>query len=541
MNREWIFWIALMVVIIAASLYLRTFSSQALSLSVRINSSASGAQMYPYQKLLVPIAVQNTGGSPVEGVTLEVFINGSATTSYDVTIPPGKSTIIAYNFSPTNPGTYNISVVADPGKLYDISDRQGAQSSAKVDVIDAAPAASYSLLPSGNTTSYGEVALSTPGLILSNFFSRSYGVGALSATGPNEGVVYSLLNISEQYVKNVSASYATYSNGDSAYSVWIKGYLLPSIVGFAVEGRGYAAINYTYKGNSVMFSNFGNGTTMCSWYDGGWVKTVQYTSDVSDCKGIVNGTIKTMNSSMAQLNATIYNRAFVQNSTQIGSFDYVAHNGTGFAKMLLLNGSLSLIPIVSKNIGSTQCLGAITEAQNTIFCNVYTTPSLGYEMLRTTAIIGGYNASVFSLANASPESIGIAGSEAAGLINEIGLPGNSLNFSSPNIVGCSFNDSFGCSNLNANGNAVTFNLTNKLSGTVRINAVACYASVPFEIYHLNRTIASGREENLGAVCYQNGEPVSGLVLYPKLNLYMNYTLGNSTKLIHGNATVSLLT
>ncbi|MDE1825209.1 MAG: hypothetical protein KGH61_00800 [Candidatus Micrarchaeota archaeon] len=541
MNREWIFWIALVAVIIVASLYLREFSNQELSLSVQINSSAMNSQIYPYQKLAVPITVQNTGGTPIKSVTLEVLINGSATTSYDVTIPPGKSTTISYNFTPASSGKYNVSVIADPGKLYDVSSRQNAQSAMLVRVLGAEPAASYSLLPEGNTTSYRDATLSASGLILSNFLSRNYVISDLSPVSQNDSVVYSLLNISEQYVKNMSASYAKYANGSSAYSVWIRGYLLPSIVGYAVEGRGYAAVNYTYGGKTVMFSNLGNHTTICSWYEGGWIKTVQYTSAGPNCRGIANGTVKTMGPLAAGVNSTIYNKTYVQNSTQIGSFNYFAGSRNSFAKMLLLNGSVSLIPIISQNTVASGCLGVVTSTQNNTFCTIYTPPAYGYELLKTTALIGGYNASVFSLVNDSPNNIGLAASEAVGLINGMGLRGPSFNFTSPNLVKCSFNDSFRCSNLTAKGNKIGFNLTNDLGVPVRINAIACYLSIPFAIFRIDVQVPAGGSARLSTVCYQAGVPVNGLLLDPELNLYMNYTYGNSNRLIHGNATVNLLT
>ena len=102
MEKEWIFWIVLIVVIAAAALYFRFYSSQAIAMQVGIKDNMSSSIIYPFQKISLPITVSNTGGSSISRLTFEVVTNGNVTRTYQLTIPSGKQVVIKPEEIPGN-------------------------------------------------------------------------------------------------------------------------------------------------------------------------------------------------------------------------------------------------------------------------------------------------------------------------------------------------------------------------------------------------------------------------------------------------------
>ena len=102
-------------------------------------------------------------------------------------------------------------------------------------------------------------------LYFDNFTKYFY----ITSSSQVNSLLYPALSIFSSYINRIAVSHAYYSNYSLA-SIWISGYISPSSIDAAAAGKG---INVTkYKNVSVM--NFGNGTTLCSWYSGGWTKTL---------------------------------------------------------------------------------------------------------------------------------------------------------------------------------------------------------------------------------------------------------------------------
>ncbi|MCL4553218.1 MAG: hypothetical protein M1305_06685, partial [Candidatus Marsarchaeota archaeon] len=129
MRKEIFYWVALFAVVLAVALYIRYFSSPTLSIRVGFSrSAASYGTVYPYQKLVFNVSLNNTGSSEISDMGVDVLLNGNTTYVYGVTIPQGRSTSVSFNYTPSAPGAYNFTVVADGGRLYNLADRQAASS-----------------------------------------------------------------------------------------------------------------------------------------------------------------------------------------------------------------------------------------------------------------------------------------------------------------------------------------------------------------------------------------------------------------------------
>ncbi|MDE1846544.1 MAG: hypothetical protein KGH52_00600 [Candidatus Micrarchaeota archaeon] len=547
MEKEWIFWIILIAVIVVASLYYRFYNTQAIAMSVSINSSATSQTLYPYQKVTLPITIQNTGSSPINRLNFEVSQSGNTSVAYEITLPPGKSVIVPYNFTPSLPGNYNISVVVDPAKLYNIVDRGSSQPSTLVHVTPAAQAAPYSLLPSANVSQYGSANIKTfntsqIGLIGSTILFADYGIQKFAPVGQNNSFVYSIVNLTVQYTRNISTAYAFYDNGYYAYSTWMRGYITPDVFGIAAASRGYQTSNYTINGSRVTFVRFSNVTSGCAWYQKGWVEMLVYHGP--SCIGVVNGTIKTLTAPVGSVNSTAYNgiKRMLGNFS-LANFSQYWNGNTSYSAMTLLNdgeiATVGVSPYTSNNI----CFGEIKLINGTNFCSAYILQTTQgnipkISLVRTSAFLGKNNLTVYSLINSSRwyDALPVQ----VGMISSLNLSGASKSFVSAYGNTCALNASFGCT-LNGfyNGTAA-LTITNNLNSSVSISALNCFTTPPWKPTALaNQTIAAHSSANLTAKCYEQGDLIFGVPVNLQLHISANYTAGGRNYLVSGNATANL--
>lgn len=544
MKNEWIFWALLVIVVVLFSLYLKLNGTQTIGMFVGISNSAGNNTVYPFQKISVPISVMNTGGSTIENLVFGVVVNGNASNSYKLTIPVGKSVNIQYNFTPIAPGVYNITVIADPAQIYQVSNRNSAHNATFITVSAPSNATPYSLLPGGkNVTTSGNLNLGRAGFLASSFIFQTYGIDTFAPTSAKDDFVFSVLNLTQLYIRNISTAYANYKNGDYAYSVWVTGYLQPKTMGIAALGRGYNISNFTLEGRNVTFVPLGNSTTFCSWYQNGWIQSVVYHNSSGSCIGIYNGTISTLKAPLSTKNNTIYNKMAVVNGTLLGNYTSAKGSTSSYSSFSVV-GTQFVVPTITLNstVGKT-CYGVIKNISGTNFCSTYILPSSGdlsgIALVRTTAQIGKYNASVFSLINSSNifQSLPVA----IGLIKSLNLTGNASSFNSGFANACDFNNSFGCTSTNFLNGTLTLNVTNDLNSNVRINSLYCRTSGNVTTTSVNKTLGPFGAATLNVTCYQHGKVISGIPLNLKLSLLLNYTIGNSTITVPGNATVNVFT
>ncbi len=540
MNKEWIFWILLIVAIAAVGLYFRFYSTQTISMYIGIDNSFSANTVYPFQKLVVPILVKNTGGTPITNLVFDVASGENRSVAYELTIPAGKSLMINYNFTPTQSGIYNVSVTADPAGVYNIANRQGAQNRTTINVAAVAKPEPYLLIPKGNISNYSTNYLSRVGFIASDFLSTSYNLSAFAPTAAGDGFMFSILNITQSYLANVSTASATYGNGDYAYSTWIRGYLVPGVIGIAASGRGYSVSNYTVGGTVVTLAKIDNTTTICSWYDLGWIKSVLYHSSNGSCIGIYNGTIATLNASPSTINGTAYAKMHPANSTVIANYSNVQNGNGSYATLSMLGTEFIATRILPNNTGSPVCLGVVSTIGNTGFCSTYILPPngtiTGIALIRTTAFINKNNVSVFSLVNNSKlfEDLPIA----LGLILGLNISGNSTSFSSGFANTCSFNSSLPCTHASFANGTVNMNVMNKFGTDVKLNSLSCVSSGTGTATKLNMTLAPLASLNISAKCYSFGSVISGIPLNLDLKMLLNYSASGSSGTLKGNATVN---
>jgi hypothetical protein len=553
MKREVYLWILLLAVIAVGALYYRYSYQPTLSIEVSMNSSGAGSVSYPYQNARLPISVYNNGGSPIRNMSVGLFVNGNLTTLYKITLPAGKQTTIPFNYTPSKPGTYNITAVADPDNLYAISDRAATKSGAVLRVKIPENATPYALLPSNGLLSRKDIALSNLGYAESMSLYDRYNASEFAVIDDPQvnGYIEPVLNLTAYYINRIYASDAVYENGDRAYSLWISGYLGPSIFGVAATGRGLVPRNITTSFGNMTFVKISNDTTACGWYSGGWLKMLAYSGNAT-CYQALNESGEGAPKSTL-LGGPLQGKLNVTGGSLLA--DYAgASGGTSYvAGMSLLSNATVMYDSISNNtVESTVCYGEEETVNGTNYCSAIVILASGglnktlnspMRLVETTAYVGARNLTAISLFNTSPSSYQLQNQWMTNIavIRDMNVSGTSAAFSSGLTNTCAFNDSFPCKDVSFVNGTIGFALKNALNQSVRIENLGCNATLLLTPSNtsLSQEIPAGGTYNATVPCYNYLGKIKGVALNLRLNLQMNYSVANVTHSLSGKAYVLL--
>ncbi len=544
MKREIYLWILLIVAIASAALYFRYFYQQPISIELNMNSSGAVPVSYPYQNARLPITVYNSGGSPITNMSVGLFVNGNLTTLYKVTLPAGKQTVIPFNYTPSRPGTYNITAAADPSRLYYIPDRKNTTSGAVLSVMAPENATPYALLPSNGLVSREDINLSKSGYAVGAYLYDTYNASEFAMVDNPQinSFLEPVLNLTANYINNVQVSDARYGNGDRAYSIWMSSYISPSIFGMAAEARGLRANTIPLNFGNMTLVQISNGTTLCSWYAGGWIKILAYSGSMTCYQAINESSRGALNGTLAR---PLGDRLRVSGGSLLANYTRVS-GGTNYAAALSLLGNSSFVyaKISNHTVADTVCYGVLSSVNGTDYCSTYVIPASGKiggpsSLVKTIAYVGTHNLTAMSLFNSSLLSYQVQTN--IGVIRSFNISGTPIAFRSGLVNTCSFNDSFPCGNASFRNGTVAFALKNGLDESVRINGLSCYASIivnPPSVA-VGREVAAGGTYNATVPCYNYLGRISGVALNLNLNLQLNYSVANATRTVLGKAYILL--
>ena len=546
MRREIYFWVLLIVAIASAALYFRYFYQQQISMELAMNGSGAGLVSYPYQNARLPIRVYNSGSGPITNMSVGLFVNGNLTTLYKVTLPAGKQTTIPFNYTPSRPGVYSISAVADPGKLYDIVDRGNATSGAVLDIMAPENATPYLLVPSNGLVSREDMNLSRSGYAVGAYLYDTYNASefAMIDTPAIRNFVEPVLNVTANYIGRIYVSSARYADKDRAYSIWMSSYLNPDIFGMAANALGLKVSNAISQNfGNVTFIQISNSSSFCSWYSGGWIKILAYNGSRT-CYQAINATgAGALNGSLpSPLRSSL---GLVGGSSLVNYTG--ASGGTGYEAELSMLGNSSFVytRISNHTLVDSTCYG-VTETVNGIdYCSKYLIPASGKiggasSLIRTTAYVGTHNLTAISLFNSSLLSYQVQTN--IGIIRSFNISGSSTAFQSGLVNTCSFNDSFPCTDVSFRNGTLSLSLENGLGRSVRLDDLSCYASVTLNPNStaLGQQVAAGGSYNATVPCRDYlGRKISGVALNLNLDLVLNYTAANVTHTLPGKAYILL--
>ena len=534
MNREVYYWIVFAAIIIIVALYIRSYYQPSIALSVRLNTSGlpSGA-FYEYQNLQIPIVITNTGGGVVKDMSIGVVINGNTTTVYSVTVPVGKVAVIPFNYTPKTSGKFTIEAVADPGKLYKISDRADAQQQINVTVVSPEPEAAYSLLNSNGILSEGYANTTGGALPASYFYFNNFSIGqfAFSNNTALNNILYPAFDIAESYIHNVDFAYAHY-NGSSMYSIWISGFISPELIKSAAIGKGIAVMNKSVGNYSVIYFDADKNTSVCTWYSGGWVKILAVNGNYSCLGELVDTTGKLT----GPIHASVGN--YFRNITSFANYTFIIGNKVANAELVPLdNESISYVFIGTNDVPpSDLCYGLIATVNGMSFCDVYYSQTHGTEGTAlgiTTAFVGNTVVSAYSLMNTT--MLENESRMSVDLIRSLNITGNYLAFTSGLQNSCVFDFNLTCSSVGFSNSTVDLTLVNEYNSIIDISKIGCTLSGAGVSYWVNKTLAPKGNASVTVPCLSDGKPINETLVSFDLSLSVNYTLDNEPHVGAGQA------
>ncbi|MDE1851504.1 MAG: hypothetical protein KGH69_02345 [Candidatus Micrarchaeota archaeon] len=541
MNKETYLWIAVFVAVAAGALYYRLFYQPTLLVHVGAPQNYSAQTIFAYQRLQIPVQVNNVGSSALKNVSLGFTLNGNTTTIYSITLPAGKQLTLYFNYSPSASGVYNFTAAIDPDRLYNIGNRQSTVYSTSFTVLPAENATPYAALPRFGSF-YDSYDMAAQGALVSALLANNYSVSkvALTKSSALNAFLTPMVYVAGSYIKRISGAYGTYSNG-AVYSIWIQGYLSPGIIRTLAQGKAIASANLTLNGENVTLVQLDNSTELCSWYEGGWLKLLGTSGSMNCTKMIPSSASQNLNSS---IESAFIDKLPTYYGPVVANFSSVSGNYHSSGRMFLLNGS-AMLEFIEENSTSQQndvCLGIINDFNGTSYCSVYvlatgvpfgSTPPLS--LISTKVYKGQLNASAVALINSS-RILSQVGLNAA-LIKSFNLSGNSTEFLSGLRNACVLNVTIGCFNVTFENSTIGFDLINNYTGTgtVGIGSAGCYWHGSGVSKKLNLTLAPNATAHISVACYENGGPIVGVPLNLLLHLPINMTIQNRTQMVNGTA------
>ncbi len=525
--RERYIWIAFFVVVAAISVYFKMYFNSPISLSVSMPSFNSSA-IYPYQSVAVPILINNTGALAFTNLTFGLSVNGNTTTVYKASVPAGKHVTINYTFFPTSSGTYTIALVADASKLYNIANRQSAQTSTIIIVLPQEKLEPYTNFATG-AVSQDLFKLSISGflssLLFDNFTNKLY---LTTGSQSVNNFLYPAIEVYSDYIKNITIAHAYYGNYSLA-SMWISGPLGQNALTQVAVGKG---LNISYIGNGTSVIDLGSNTTICSWYSGGWTKALVSIFGKS-CKVFLNKTGNTFNYSASY---------YMLKNRNSSILDYSGFNGN-----LLYSGDISVQnkSIVYEGLEngvnfSNKCYSNILNLSGNSYCES-SLISGNYILTEVNRHPGDYNVSVWSISEAN-DSLQVAAA-ALNLSGSYKIPGPGMVFVSAFVSQCFLANGIPCANpkfsSTSNTSSLILSVVNNLNGTVMLNGLTCSSYGNATETKLHVSIAQGHNTTISTPCYNAGKMITNLTpIHIIFSLMLNYTLGTSTTNSQGYVEIS---
>ena len=532
MKNNFLWSIAALIIIVALIVvfyYEFLLPQPQISLSIKIIPAQ--VDVYPYQLIYARINITNTGTTEFRGIDFGVTYNGSLMNIYNISLPAGKSTSINFSKEAIAPGSYQLSVAADPTNTFNIN-RSSSKTSVIFDVFPAQLPRPYNEIPNNNTKEK-LYFMDGGAYVITTYLNQEYGLSLfrISSIPAINAFLTPVLNLTYTYLQSTYSAEGTYKN-NTIYSLWLQGPITQNIFSEAAKGANLSTYNYTFKNLSSVYVKLDTNTTLCSWYSGGWTKILGVMG-TANCKNMLYNSTKNNTINLTSKNPLLY----LGSNDMIANMTTISRIGNSYGKLFVLNKSFVLESERPNFGGSTVCYGLVNVINNVSYCSNYLfskSNRLGpISLIDTKAYIGQYNISVLALINTSAVTQQVE--QSIGILNELKLNGTSESFTSGISSSCTFNASLGCFSPSFGVNGIILKLHNNLNQTFKINSMTCYVSGTSSYDYINRSILPSENYSISVPCYNNGNLITGVSLGLYLNLKMNYSVRNTNYNATGHA------
>lgn len=536
MDKNILMYALVAVVIVGAFILILVLSAKPnYNVYVQLSSNNSAITKYPFQTSYFTILVNNTGKTKLNEFVVAFFVNGTEQRYFVLTLPPASHETLAVNYTPESSGVYNYAAVADPGKLFNLSDRKSAQSTIIINVSRPEAPNIFSSIPNNNINLTQSFTLNPLGYLYTAALTNTYNITLYSRMfTPGSAVMLKLIENFYQGLYVANGAYANYKNGTQVLTVWYEGVVSPQLINALVGTFRFPTHTETISNETVYFSALDNRTSMCTFYDKGWTKSLTYynNSYLGNCLGIVdqkyspyisnvllntiiaNPNFTHYQSGFAYLNSTPEGEALVYTNSSIGGLNIFQSSYGAFGTYIEKSNFTSVANAIATKKKSI-CEGLIYNNSKANVCSVYLIPSGGnlsttYSLINTTELTPNYFVEIYSLVNNTKYNPVSAHLNGASLINALNISQPSLLWREPFLNSCSFNAStVGCNvtEFNYVNTTVSLVIKNNFNKDLKLNQIACYLPSPVSNTTLNTTLSPGAELNVTIPCYQVSVPV----------------------------------
>ena len=555
------------LVFVGAVIAVGMFASPVYDVSLSLAANSTGA-VYPYQSTVFNITVTNNGGKAVAGIPVAFYVNGVQKSYNTYFIAAHKSVSIQENYTYLGSGGYLFTAAADPGNVLRISNWTSARKSLGITSAPPEQADVYQSVPNSNITYTDSFTTSGSGLLTGSLMAELYGISAvLGINGPDGGILAKTYQDLYPYVAVANGAYSVYANGSASYAAWLQGTLGPGEVALIVSSFNKQVSLVKEGPINVEYSEIGNTTSLCSYYQGGWTKVIEFYNNsmggtclgmvgnnytatesnvlVTALKGTRLGTFLTAN----QMNASKqiqWSRFYYVNATVLGQTVEYQPNAIAASTLFQLQNPtgtfLSRIKSVTTNVlaVNSTCLGLASDINGTDICSVIlpTTGSLenqSFGAVYTRYISSNYTVEVYSLIGQA--YLTSAHANAGELISRLGINSSSVVWHTPFKNSCGFESGFACNfnRVETNG-SVNFTVTNLNYTTVRLNNITCEMAPGYPASQLNGTLARGESLTVRTFCHSL--PITGFAAQTSFGLKLGINYRNTPMVINGTLNVT---
>ncbi|MDE1865324.1 MAG: hypothetical protein KGH94_01635 [Candidatus Micrarchaeota archaeon] len=560
--------IVAVLVFIGAALAVSLLAKPSYYVTLAMSASSPSNSVYPYQSMVFNITVTNNGGKDVVELPVAFYVNGVQQNYSGYVVPAHHSITIQEAYTYLQAGSYLFSAVADPGNVLRLSNASAARKSIQISTAIPESADVYSSVPNANIVNTESFTASGTGLLSASVMDSLYNISSLEGVnGLDNAILAKTYQDLYQYIAVANGAFSLYSNGTESYSAWLQGTMTPQTIGTIVSSFGKNVSVVGSPHGVFGFAQLANRTSMCTYYQNGWTKIVEFynAGRGGSCKDLVYGSYNDVQTGViaaALKNSRIGNfsapntvstiswqRFYYNNATLLGkSVEYSANSISASTLFELQSpqgiflSSIEGAPTNVLSVNST-CPGLISNLSNAKVCStvLLTSTSIGnrsFGAVYSKLVSSNYTVGLYSLIGQS--YLTSAHTNAAELMNELGIRGSQVAWASPFKNTCGFKEGFGCRIVGFGANStVELAITNLNYSSVSLTNVTCSEGRGATPMRINGTIGRGDNITISTVCHTIPVPVFAAETSFMLNL--GFKRGSVPMIVNGTLNVTTST
>ncbi len=513
---------------------------------------------YLFNTTYFNITISNTGSAPVRGMQVGFYLDDQAIKYYNVSIPAHESAYIKENYTYSQNGTYNFSVVADPSRILDIANSSTSSAQLAINVRNPQQPNLYQYIPSQNTNETYTFTLFPRGMELSSLMDIEYNVSQFKPLlGQDTGLSFSIMHDLSPLLNLGNGVYSKYSNGTTVYGLWLEGAISNADIKSLLSTYSFPEHSFQKGNSSAIFAKLNYTTSFCSYSSKGWTKIFIYYNATAggNCEHMLGSKYDDTEYALLSNATSSHSSEYAKDA----NFTYRNSTSEGFA-ISLIGKNYSIYTLsedgAAGNFASIMgfhhainistyhrvCPGYIYVNNSTglSMCTEYFKSSAlqlqNYSLSDSISISKNYTLQLYSFVDLNYSEDALF--NAASLFTKLNITNQYSTWEPLDNNTCSFaNSSIGCryESFNSTSSKYRIKISNGFSSPINIEKIGCSSYLPVNATtSINETLAAGQSINASFSCKLPSIPISSTVS----TYFMNMSYSMSGKQLRGTGTLT---